>query len=300
MRATTRDPYASDVSDGPWARAAGEDDGALATDAGPPRRRGGGLVLILVGALVAAVLVALVVVALLGAALRQAGSDRAVVGGVESLRLGTACPGDVTVLADPAMAAGTAEVAWDERWTVDAPRHAAQVSGGRLDVTTRCPGATVALGTVSDVTVRLAPGVATSVQAGVGDVAVRGTGADVRLSTGVGDVEVSDARGAVAVEAGTGDVTVAGALASVRVDGGTGDVVVSSTLAPDLVDVGVGVGDVTVRVPDDAAGYAVATDLGVGEAAVGVRQDEASPHRVSVDSGVGDVTLGDVALEPVP
>lgn len=261
----------------------------------PARRRGLGGVLVVLGAALAALLVAGTALTLVALLVRQEATDRTSYERVGTVRVDASCPGDVSVVADPEMVPGTAEVVWRERWSLLRPSHDGAVRGGTLDLGTTCSRVTIGISAVSEVTVRVAPGVAAAVGTGAGDVVVTGTGAGVDASTGVGDVRVEGAAGAVAVDTGVGDVTVGGSLVRARVDGGTGDVSVTSSVPADLVDVDAGVGDVTVRLPAGDRAYAVDTDTGVGGTRIGVPQDDDAPRRVLVDAGVGDV-----AVETVP
>lgn len=275
---------------------AGVAHGGVGTAVEPPpaRRRGLGTVLVVLGAALAALLVAgtaLALVALVAGTARQEATERASYEGVEAVGVDASCAGDASVVADPAMAPGTAEVVWRERWALQPPSHAGAVRGGSLDVGTTCSRVTVGISALSDVSVRTAPGVGVVVGSGAGDVVVVGTDAGVEVSTGTGDVRVEGAAGTVAVDTDAGDVTVDGSLVRARVDTGAGDVGVTSSAPPDLVDVGTGVGDVVVRLPAGDASYAVVTDTGLGETRVGVPEDAGAARRVLVDAGVGDVTV---------
>lgn len=262
-----------------------------AVESAPARRRGLGAVLVVLGAALAVLLVAGTALTALAVLVRQEATARSSYEGVEAVKVDASCGGDTSVVADPAMAPGTAEVVWRERWSLQRPSHDGAVRGGRLDVGTTCSWATVGISAVSDVSVRVAPGVGAVVGSGAGDVVVTGTRAGVEVSTGAGDVRVEGAAGTVAVDTGVGDVTVGGSLVRAEVDTGTGDVGVTSSVAADLVDVDTGVGDVRVRLPAGDAAYEVVTDTGVGETRVGVPQDAGAPRRVLVDAGVGDVTV---------
>lgn len=265
--------------------------GAPPTEVAPARRRGARAVLVVLGAGLAALLVAGTALTLLALLVRQEATARSSYEGVEAVRVDASCAGSASVVADPAMEPGTAEVVWDERWTLQRPSHDGAVRGGALDVGTTCSRVTVGISAVSDVSVRTAPGVGVVVASGTGDVVVTGTGAGVEVSTGTGDVRVEDAVGTVDVDTGVGDVTLEGSLVRARVDSGTGDVGVTSSVAADLVDVDTGVGDVVVRLPAGDAAYAVVTDTGIGETRVAVPRDAGAPRRVLVDAGIGDVTV---------
>lgn len=126
----------------------------------PARRRGLGAVLVVLGAAVAVLLVAGTALMLVALLARQETVSRASYEGVEALRVDGSCLGDVRVVTDPSMAAGTVEVVWHERWSLWRPSHDAAVHEGTLDMGRACSGLTVGISTVSDVTVRTAPGLA--------------------------------------------------------------------------------------------------------------------------------------------
>ncbi len=257
---------------------------------GAGRPGAGGTVLLLLGLLAALALTAGTALSVVGLLVRQESVERARFTGVEAVGVDARCAGDVSVVADPTLAAGTAEVAWQERWSVTRPVREAEVVDGRLELATGCSTIGLRSSSSSDLVLRLADGSRVLVDVEVGDVLVDGVAGGVAVTSGAGDVDVRRAGGAVDVRSGMGDVGVAGRVSSGRLSTGLGDVRLRSSTVPDEVVVEAGVGDVLVDLPGTGT-YDVSVEAGGGEGRVDVRDEPGSPHRVSVTAGTGDVTV---------
>jgi DUF4097 and DUF4098 domain-containing protein YvlB len=90
------------------------------------------------------------------------------------------------------------------------------------------------------------------VATGSGDLRVGPIGSSVTLTTGSGDIEVLGARGDVAARSGSGDVQARAVHGSVRVHTASGDISLDSRPGDDWT-IAAASGDVTLKVPDDAA-----------------------------------------------
>lgn len=93
----------------------------------------------------------------------------------------------------------------------------------------------------------------------------------VNLASQGGDIEASGLAGKVTVDA----------------DGGSADAAFSS--APDSATLRTGGGDLDVRLP--AGSYAIDADAEGGSEKVNVKQDPASPHKVTAITGGGDLSI---------
>jgi hypothetical protein len=111
-------------------------------------------------------------------------------------------------------------------------------------------------------------------------------GGDIGLHALTGDLDISSGGGQLRAD------TLAARKLVVRTGGGSADV--RFTAVPDRVDLDTAGGQAVVRLPDGR--YAVETDSAGGDNRAAVRLDPASPHRVSIRTGGGDVSV-DVSAE---
>lgn len=257
---------------------------------GRPPRRAGGAVLVVLGLVVAGLLVVTVALTVVGVLVRQQVTTRETLTGVDAVALDLGCAGDVSVVADGALAPGTAEITWSEHWSTSRPRHGAEVVDGRLELSSACSSFSFGSSAGSDVALRLPEGASVTIATEYGDVTTSGVAGDLVVTTGYGDVDVRDADGDVTVRAGAGDVALAGRVGSARLDVGTGDVRVRSSDVPDDLRVKVGVGDAVVDLPA-AGSYDVSAGTGVGDAAVTVDDEPGATSSIAVSVGAGDVTV---------
>ncbi|MFG1702397.1 DUF4097 domain-containing protein [Nonomuraea sp. M3C6] len=115
-------------------------------------------------------------------------------------------------------------------------------------------------------------------------------GLPVDLDSGSGNITLRALTGQVDVHVGSGDVDATG-LAGKKVfaEAGSGNVELKYTAAPDSAELKAGSGDVVLNVPDGA--YDVKTDVGSGDATISVKNEGSSPHKISMTSGSGDVSV---------
>ncbi|SDJ35251.1 Putative adhesin [Nonomuraea maritima] len=156
-------------------------------------------------------------------------------------------------------------------WRGDArPETEHKVEGAALVIGYRCPPA---WSCGVDYEIQVPKGLALDLQSGAGDLTLRGLSGDLALSVGSGNVDAADLAGR-----------------KVTAETGTGDIELRYVSAPDAVELTTGAGDVQLAVPD-VGPYAVRTEAAVGDTAVSVRKDDASPRKISVSAGAGDVTV---------
>ena len=113
---------------------------------------------------------------------------------------------------------------------------------------------------------------------------------ELAISGGIGTGKITLTRAAsVDLHGDVGDLEVQSSSGPVRLRTGTGDIVVGLA-KPGAVTANAEVGKVTVTVPDGA--YQVRAKAEVGEVdTAGVRQDQASPNVLDLQSGTGSVTV---------
>ncbi|GAA4989151.1 hypothetical protein HD597_007812 [Nonomuraea thailandensis] len=115
-------------------------------------------------------------------------------------------------------------------------------------------------------------------------------GLSVDLDAGSGDLTLRNLTGPIDVNAGSGDVDAAGLGGKqVFADVGSGNIELKYASAPDNADLKAGSGDITLSVPDGA--YDVKSEVGSGDAAVTVKKDASSTHKISLTTGSGDITV---------
>ena len=173
-----------------------------------------------------------------------------------------------------AIEAGNGPVSVTERYRyADAkPATAHQVDGQTLRLTeSGCGNDEVRCET--EFRIRVPSGTSAQVTAQAGAVKVNGLGGDVHVTTQAGAVE------------GTG---LSGDTVVVQTEAGA--MTLEFAKAPTTLQATTELGAVTIRVPGNSA-YAVTARSDVGSSKVSVRQDAASPHKISVKTQVGAVTV---------
>jgi DUF4097 and DUF4098 domain-containing protein YvlB len=160
-----------------------------------------------------------------------------------------------------------------------------------------------------------------SLSSGSGNVALTGPAAgNVKIDTRSGDIEMTntaaDERQAartssLAATTGSGNITLAGPTAenvriktnsgqvevtnamtegAIEARAGSGDLTVQSGLVPSRVMAQASSGEVVISVPSGAA-YDVDTSTGSGDESVHVQRNDTSPHKISVKTKSGDITI---------
>ncbi|SDG94722.1 DUF4097 family beta strand repeat-containing protein [Nonomuraea jiangxiensis] len=218
---------------------------------------------------------------LLGSALLLSGCGLAVVGGpseqdtvsyevtdkVSALRLQNGS-GDAVVTETGGSAVRVVETL---RWRGDtkpAPQH--QVDGDVLRLTYDCPTDWGSCGV--DYRIEIPKGLRVDVDAGSGDLTLRGLTGELVARIGSGDLDASGLAGKKVVA-----------------ETGSGNIELKYTAAPDSVQLRTGSGDLTLNVPDGS--YDVKSRVGSGDENVSVKTDASSPHKISVSTGSGDVNV---------
>jgi DUF4097 and DUF4098 domain-containing protein YvlB len=174
-----------------------------------------------------------------------------------------------------AIEAGDGPVSVTERyrWSDAKPATAHQVNGQTLRLTESGCGGNDNVRCETQFRVRVPRGTSAEVSAQAGAVKVNGLGGDVRVTTQAGAVEASGLSADTVVVQ-----TQAGALR------------LEFAEAPATLQATTELGAVTIRVPGNVA-YAVDARSDVGSSRVSVREDAASPHKISVKTQVGAVTV---------
>jgi DUF4097 and DUF4098 domain-containing protein YvlB len=167
---------------------------------------------------------------------------------------------------------GPASVTERYRYSDAKPATAHEVNGQTLRLTeSGCGNDNVRCET--EFHVRVPSGTSAQVTAQAGAVKVSGLGGDVRVTTQAGAVE------------GTG---LAGDTVVVQTKAGA--MTLEFAEAPATLQATTELGAVTIRVPGNTA-YAVDARSDVGSSKVSVREDAASPHKISVKTQLGAVTV---------
>ncbi|MFI7634382.1 DUF4097 family beta strand repeat-containing protein [Nonomuraea sp. NPDC049400] len=115
-------------------------------------------------------------------------------------------------------------------------------------------------------------------------------GLAVDLDAGSGNITLRSLTGRLDAHLGSGDLDATGlAGKQVVAEAGSGRIELKYASAPDSAELKSGSGDIVLTVPDGT--YDVNTEMGSGDAKVSVKDDGSSPHKVSLTSGSGDVTM---------
>lgn len=195
--------------------------------------------------------------------------------------------GDLQVRADGG--SGT-RVEARESWSFSRVRHTERVVDGVLQLRASCPDWYGQCGL--SYVVHVPAGTAVRARSGAADIDVAGVGA-VDLAASSGDVRVRDTTGPLTVRASSGGVRVSGVRSDrVSAQASSGEVDLALASAPDELEASTSSGDLTVRLPDDGAGYRVSTRTGSGDERVSVRRDDTSPRTLTARTGSGDLDVG--------
>jgi hypothetical protein len=185
-----------------------------------------------------------------------------------------------------------AQLVVTKHWNAREPSVDVQRAGDTLTVKADCPQDVGVNDCGVDLALTLPGAFSLDARLGVGTIDVTGVEGTHHLHGGVGDVRVSGTTGdMLTVEAGVGDV----ALRDLRVkqvtaDADSGGIDLDSAIAPDKIDARGNTGSVDVAVP--AGAYAVTVDVDHGDTEVrGLVVDMASPRKISAATDIGDVVV---------
>ncbi|MEU7743780.1 DUF4097 family beta strand repeat-containing protein [Nonomuraea sp. NPDC049158] len=155
-------------------------------------------------------------------------------------------------------------------WRNDKPKAEHKVDGDTLSVFYSCPKGWDSCSV--DYKIEVPKGLQVDAEAGSGDIAMRQLTGQIEANAGSGDVDAS----------GLG-------TKKIFAEAGSGSIDLKFAVVPDSVELKSGSGDATLRVP--AGAYDVKTQVGSGDVQVSVDKDPASPHKVSLTTGSGDVSV---------
>ncbi|MEU8248490.1 DUF4097 family beta strand repeat-containing protein [Nonomuraea sp. NPDC048916] len=158
------------------------------------------------------------------------------------------------------------------QWRDDKPEAEHRVEGDTLFVTYDCKGGMNWGGCTVNYKIEVPKGLRVVAGTGSGDITLRSLTGPVESSSGSGDVDGTGLAGKTLVA-----------------ETGSGNLDLKYVSPPDSAVVKTGSGEVELRVPDGS--YAVSTEVGSGDVTVSVKDDDASPHKISVKAGSGDVRL---------
>jgi len=118
----------------------------------------------------------------------------------------------------------------------------------------------------------------------------------VDLATGGGNVQASGLQRDVTMDTAGGDVDVNDLISPhVALQTGGGNVTLAFTKVPRYLDIASAGGDVTVLLPHGKASYAIASNDGGGNYSAPVPINEASSHKINVDSGGGNISIAEAS-----
>jgi DUF4097 and DUF4098 domain-containing protein YvlB len=187
------------------------------------------------------------------------------------------------------------------RYRGDAPGKTYRITGSVLHISTDCgrhctvaydiqaPPKVAVRGDNGSGDVRLTDVAAVDVRLGSGNVEVTNSSADVAVETGSGNVTVRAVAGAFRATAGSGNIDARDVMTGpTRVNTGSGDVTLVID-RPGDVHAEASSGNVKLTVPDGR--YRVRATTGAGDTDLGVRDDPAGEHQLTLDTGSGDITV---------
>jgi hypothetical protein len=135
-----------------------------------------------------------------------------------------------------------------------------------------------------------------ALDSGGGDVGIFGIGGTADVLTGGGNLTASDLGGVLKFTTSGGDVNGNGLFSPhVTTGSGGGNVTLVFTQVPDYVKVSSSGGDITIVLPHGNTSYAITHDSGGGDYHPSVPADDASPHKIIVDSGGGNISIAEAS-----
>jgi len=125
-----------------------------------------------------------------------------------------------------------------------------------------------------------------------GEVGISGIGGTADVLSGGGNLTASDLGGVLNFNTSGGEVGGSGLFSPhVTTDSGGGNVTLVFTRVPDYVKIGSSGGEVTIVVPSGNASYAITSNASGGDYHSAVPTNDASRHRIQVDSGGGNISI---------
>ena len=131
-----------------------------------------------------------------------------------------------------------------------------------------------------------------TLNSGGGDVGISAIGGTADLLTGGGNVTASDLGGILTFTTSGGDVNGSGLFSPhVTMSTGGGNVTLVFTQVPDDVRISSSGGDVTIVLPHGSTSYAIQSNAGGGDYHASVPTNDASGHKIKLDTGGGNVSI---------
>ena len=135
-----------------------------------------------------------------------------------------------------------------------------------------------------------------TLNSGGGDVGMSSISGSADLLTGGGNVTASDLGGVLTFTTSGGDVNGSGLFSPhVTMSTGGGNVSLVFTQVPDDVRISSSGGDVTIVLPHSSASYAIQSNGGGGDYHASVPTNDASSHKIKLDTGGGNVSITEVS-----
>lgn len=152
----------------------------------------------------------------------------------------------------------------------DKPKAEHKVDGDRLAVSYDCGSS---WGSCSvNYKIEIPKGLKIDIDAGSGNLTLRGLTGQLDVVNGSGDIEGSDLGSRKGV-----------------IENGSGDIELKYTAAPENLDLQNGSGDISVYVPQGS--YDVSTDAGSGDTKVDVADTPGAPNKITMESGSGNLNV---------
>jgi len=127
-----------------------------------------------------------------------------------------------------------------------------------------------------------------------GDVGISGIGGTADLLTGGGNVTASDLGGILTFTTSGGDVNGSGLFSRhVTLSTGGGNVSLVFTQVPDNIRISSSGGDITIVLPHGSTSYAIQSNGGGGDYHASVPTNDASGHKIKLDTGGGNVNIAE-------
>jgi len=127
-----------------------------------------------------------------------------------------------------------------------------------------------------------------------GDVGISGIGGTANLLTGGGNVTASDLGGILTFTTSGGDVNGSGLFSRhVTLSTGGGNVSLVFTQVPDNIRISSSGGDITIVLPHGSTSYAIQSNGGGGDYHASVPTNDASGHKIKLDTGGGNVNIAE-------